>query len=201
MSHQKLVLFICAFLFSITCIAQDSLVYLSDINYSGDPEKQAFKSYFKDKEPDYFLLFNQPEKKATAEAKSLFYDFLKQLDFETKAKDKKPDKKVKFVYDNVHQRFLSKYESIILFPDLFVNGEYNCVSATALYCMAFDYFKIPYTIKEEPTHVYPVAFPKNQQVIVETTNPQVGSYAFDHQFKQSYLERLRDQKLISVSEF
>jgi tetratricopeptide (TPR) repeat protein len=114
--------------------------------------------------------------------------------------DKKPDKRVKYLYENIHKTFLERYEAETVFSDIFSNGNYNCVSATALYCMAFDYFHIPYSIKEKPNHVYPVAFPANQQVIVETTNPQVGSFAFNTQFKQSYIENLRKSKLVSQHE-
>jgi tetratricopeptide (TPR) repeat protein len=178
---------------------QDSLVYLRELSFSSGEEELAFNQFFSKKGKDYFNLFSQAGKKPSASAKEKFYTYLNKMGYE-KVSDKKQDKKVKFIYENVHGAFLSKYEGKSLFSDIFENGDYNCVSATALYCMAFDYFKIPYTIKEKPNHVYPIAYPDNQQVIVETTNPMVGSFAFNDQFKASYLQNLKKQKVISNQE-
>lgn len=179
--------------------SQDTLVYFRELSFSSDQEKSAFTQFFNKNEKDYFLLFSQAGKTPSSSSKDKFYTYLNKMGYEKMA-DKKQDKRVKYVYENVHNAFLSKYEAKTLFSDIFVNGDYNCVSATALYCMAFDYFKIPYVIKEKPNHVYPVAYPESQQVIVETTNPMVGSFAFNDQFKASYIENLKKQKLISNQE-
>jgi hypothetical protein len=196
---KKLLLFSLSFVISYAQ-GQDSLVFLKEINFADDHEKKAFTDYFLNKKPDYFLLFNQAGKKNPPESQERFYSFLQELEFE-KWNDKKADKKVKFLYESIHKKFLSKYVATNLFSEIFINGEYNCVSATALYSLAFHHFNIPFSIKEDPTHVYPVAYPRNQQVIVETTNPMIGSFGFDQKFKMSYLERLKEQKLISVAEY
>jgi len=189
----------CFLFFPLLTNGQDTLVYFSELSFVSDEEKSAFTHFFNKGEKDYFTLFSQAGKKSSASSKEKFYTYLNKMGFE-KMVDKKQDKRVKFIYENVHAAFLSKYEGKSLFSDIFDDGDYNCVSATALYCMAFDYFKIPYVIKEKPNHVYPVAYPNNQQVIVETTNPMVGSFAFNDQFKASYLENLKKQKLISNQE-
>jgi tetratricopeptide (TPR) repeat protein len=189
----------CFLFFPLLSYGQDTLVYLRELSFSAKEEEMAFDQFFSKGEKDYFILFSQAGKKSSASSKEKFYAYLNKMGYEKMA-DKKQDKKVKFIYENVHGAFLSKYEGKSLFSDIFENGDYNCVSATALYCMAFDYFKIPYTIKEKPNHVYPIAYPNNQQVIVETTNPMVGSFAFNEQFKVSYLENLKKQKVISNQE-
>ena len=83
---------------------------------------------------------------------------------------------------------------------MFYNGSYNCVSASALYALAFQKLGIPFVIKEEPTHVYLVAFPDADRVKIETTSPVGGFQAMTSNFKQSYVKSLRDQKLISQQE-
>jgi tetratricopeptide (TPR) repeat protein len=118
-----------------------------------------------------------------------------------KIHSKKNDKKIKSVYDNVHAAFLRKYELENRFEDIFTNGFYNCVSASALYAMIFDALKIPYVIKEKPTHVYLIAYPAQERIIVETTTPAGGALAINQQFKQSYVKILRDQKIISANEY
>jgi len=196
---MRKIILCCILFFPLLSHGQDSLVYLQELSFSSKEEESAIREFFNKKEKDYFLLFSQAGKKSSASSKEKFYAYLNKMGYEKMA-DKKQDKKVKFIYENVHGAFLSKYEGKSLFSDIFENGDYNCVSATALYCMAFDYFKIPYTIKEKPNHVYPIAYPNNQQVIVETTNPMVGSFAFNDQFKASYLENLKKQKVISNQE-
>jgi tetratricopeptide (TPR) repeat protein len=183
---------------SIAC-GQDTLVSLQDITFASTSEASAFREALEANRFDYFTLFSLSGTKPSMASKQKFYDFLGRMGYEKWA-DKKVDKKVKFVYETIHKTFLDKYEAKTLFSEIWLNGNYNCVSATALYCMAFEHFQIPYSIKEKPNHVYPVAYPKAQQVIVETTNPMVGSFAFNQQFKQSYIENLRKQKSISNQE-
>lgn len=191
-----LLLFVAA---ALAGYGQDTLVYFRDITFSSEQERTALDAAINQKKPDYFTLFGVPGKPTPADAKAKYFDFLNRMGYE-KWVDKKPDKRVKYVYESIHKTFLEKYEAKTLFSDIWANGDYNCVSATALYCMAFDQFGIPYSIKETPNHVYPVAYPKAQQVIVETTNPMVGSYAFNQQFKAQYVENLRKQKQISNTE-
>ncbi len=178
--------------------AQDSLVYWSEIRFESPAEKAALTAALIKKQPDYFELFNSGVP-SSSNPRDQFYRFLKGLDL-SKFQDKKADKKVKFIYESLHKAFLTKYEAVNLFSDIWKTGYYNCVSATALYSIAFNYFDIPYVIKEKPNHVYPVAYPHDKQVIVETTNPMVGSFAFTAQFKETYIESLRKQKLISNQE-
>ncbi len=178
---------------------QDTLVWLSELSFNSPLEKQAFDEAIVTRQPDYFKLFNYGQIAETDRSKNKFYGYLKGLDIENKG-GRKNSKRVKYLYESVHQAFLTKYEAKNRFSDIFENGYYNCVSATGLYCMAFDYFKIPYVIKEKPSHVFPVAYPQSDIVVVETTNPMVGSVAFSSQFKRAYVENLRKQKLVSNQE-
>jgi tetratricopeptide (TPR) repeat protein len=114
---------------------------------------------------------------------------------------RKNDKKVKAVYDDVHKTFLAKYEMKNRFEDIFNNGYYNCVSGTALYGMAFQHLNIPFTIKEKPTHVYLIAYPDQERILVETTTPVGGFVAMTPHFKQGFVKMLKEQKLISSQEY
>ncbi|UXE66858.1 MAG: hypothetical protein KA713_20895 [Chryseotalea sp. WA131a] len=196
---KRLVFLILTVLFSGRSFSQDSLVSLAEISYSSVAERVAIHAALVDKKPDYFSLFNYANLAKNEQSKAKFYSYLKGLDLENKG-GKKNSKRVKYVYENVHQAFLTKYQAKNHFSEIFENGYYNCVSATALYSMAFDYFQIPYSIKEKPNHVYPVAYPQSDLVVVETTNPMVGSIAFSDQFKRLYVENLRKQKLVSNQE-
>lgn len=50
--------------------------------------------------------------------------------------DKKPEKKkVKIIFDQVHAMFFKRYQEVASFEEIFKNGTYNCVSASALYAL------------------------------------------------------------------
>jgi tetratricopeptide (TPR) repeat protein len=101
----------------------------------------------------------------------------------------------------VHSTFLKKYVLANHFADVFSKGEYNCVSATALYALVLQELNIPFTIKETPTHVFLVAYPATDRIALESTDPQVGYMVFDTKFKTQYVAQLRKMKLISEQDY
>jgi tetratricopeptide (TPR) repeat protein len=107
---------------------------------------------------------------------------------------------VKIIYDQVHTSFLQKYEPVIRFAEVFKTGNYNCVTATALYALVFEKLKIPYAIQEKPTHVFLVAYPKQNNILVETTTPVFGYLTYDTRYKQNFIDNLKAQKLIGSTE-
>jgi tetratricopeptide (TPR) repeat protein len=70
-----------------------------------------------------------------------------------------------------------------------------------LYSLLFDDMQIPYVIKEAPTHVYLIAYPQSQKILIETTDPRQGYMVFDDKFKTSFVSNLRSGKLISEQEY
>jgi tetratricopeptide (TPR) repeat protein len=188
----------------VAAFAQEPLVKLNEITFTSEFEKNEFQKYFEQDQKEPFNIFmasgRSLNEASIIDAFQQFNSRVSTLKSE-KILSKKNDKKVKLIYDDVHAAFLRKYELENRFEDIFVNGFYNCVSASALYAMVFDQLKIPYVIKEKPTHVYIIAYPSQERIIVETTTPAGGSLAINPQFKQSYVKILRDQKLISASEY
>jgi hypothetical protein len=110
-------------------------------------------------------------------------------------------KKVKYVYDYVHKKFLKIYKLENSFSDIFSKGEYNCVSASAFYAIIFTKLKIPFNVIEAPQHVYLVAYPQTHKILLETTSPEKGYYQFNDNFISQYIKSLYGAKLISKDEF
>jgi len=101
-----------------------------------------------------------------------YFDFLEKL-----AQDippKKRQKKIQEIFDLVHEVFFDEYIENVLFYKIFENKTYNCVTASALYAIAFEYLDIPYVIKEMPSHVYLIAYPDDNRIVLETTNSNFG---------------------------
>ncbi|WP_185152896.1 hypothetical protein, partial [Fulvivirga aurantia] len=104
-------------------------------------------------------------------------------------------------YSKVHDAFLKKYELQNEFGSIFSNGYYNCVSATALYGLIFMDLEIPFVIKEKPTHVYLVAYPETDKLLVESTDPSGGFLAYSDKHKSAVVAQLRSAKMISEEEY
>ena len=106
-------------------------------------------------------------------------------------------KRIKYVFKKVHDRFLRKYKELVNFNEIFNNGTYNCVSASALYSYIFDSLKIPYQIKETPTHIFLVAYPNDANIYIETTIPgNKGFYsASDNDIEKAVLELIKGKLL------
>ena len=194
--------FAAAVCFSLAAQQQD-IIDATELTFRSQLEQDILTAHFKKEKTDPFLLFMAsgsilPDAKVK-ESRNQFETHLEQYNDE-KIKSKKNDKKTKYIYDGLHRHFLKKYEELATFEQVFYNGSYNCVSASALYALAFQKLGIPFVIKEEPTHVYLVAFPDADRVKIETTSPVGGFQAMTSNFKQSYVKSLRDQKLISQQE-
>lgn len=185
------------------CSAQDSLVFFNELTFNSDLERQVFSEYFTSKSENYFALFfainpDQSDSKLKVAKKS--FDLELEKIKSDKNITKKPEKQIKYIYEEIHEHFFDQYLAENLFSDIFIDGKYNCVSATALYGLYFASLNIPFTIKERPTHVYAVAYPNNEQVLVEATDPQGGFIRFSDSDKSALINQLASAKLISSTE-
>ena len=70
-----------------------------------------------------------------------------------------------------------------------------------LYAMVFDEFEIPCKLKVSSNHVYLVANPGSNSIVIETTNPDFEKAIFTGDFKQQYVNYLRTSKLISAEDY
>jgi hypothetical protein len=190
----------------LLCISNntsDSLVLFSDLKFHSDFEKERFQRFINHK-TDTFNLFLAIDKNVTGEEAAKYfktyisiYDALNKSKLETK----NINRRIKIVYSAVHDRFLKKYNSSEYFPITFQTGVYNCVSASMLYALVFDRLNIPYKVKVSSNHVYLVANPGPNSIVIETTNPGFEKMIFTGEFKQQYVNYLRESKLISEQDY
>jgi len=180
----------------------DTLLSVDDLHFSSELEESMFDRVVNN-EHDYFGLFESltPDisEKQIESDRQQFFSLINVLRNEG-ISTKKPAKKIKLVYKAVHDNFFEKYELVNHFSDVFPNGYYNCVSATALYALSFDLLDISYQIKERPSHVYLIAYPEAERIKVEATDPTQGYMSFNEAYKKSFITNLQEHKLISESE-
>jgi hypothetical protein len=191
---------------AITALAveHDSLVYLSDLNFINESETNAFIS-LKDKyeENDIVKILLTPYERKQG---YLYASAQKKIDesvlvLQEKIKDKSESKKIKIIHQYVHEHFLKVYKLSNSFSDLFEYGYYNCVSGSALFAIILSKLEIPYQIIEAPTHVFLIAYPKQEKIVLESTIPDKGSYQFSKSIIERYIGDLYKSKLISKDEF
>lgn len=205
---KKKISFAALFLVSFTrlVLAQPDgqFVKFNELSFKNDPEKTAFEKYnaSKDKTASFDLLFCTYDKSRAgdkAAALRRIEECVSYLKKETA--DKNNVKKVKFTYDYIHKQFLKIYKEKNGFMDLFASGEYNCLSATALYAIIFSKLSIPYQIRETPTHVYLVAYPDSEKILIETTSPAKGYYQFNSTYVNNFVKSLYESKVITKADY
>ncbi len=105
------------------------------------------------------------------------------------------------VYHQLHRDYLVKYRDGANLSNTLIDGTYNCVSASAIYAMAFEKLQIPYVIKETPDHVYIIGESRRGPMQFETTDPVEGFRTFGYDFKKLFVYQLIAQKNITRQEF
>lgn len=120
----------------------------------------------------------------------------------TREQESKEQKRVKKIYDLVQSKYFKKYEMQSHFTDVFYSGNYNSVSATALYVYIFDKLNIPYHVKELPSHVYLIAYPYTYKIQIETTIPGVATGFFVPQESEviKSVDYLVEMKLVNQAD-
>jgi len=192
-------------LFGITCFAQedpkDSLIYFDELVFLSPAEEDNFRKLLYGDRSILFEAFITSKEGNKEYVSSTKRNFVRQVEeLNSIKRGKRNDKYLNKVYDELHLRFLKRYDELVSFERIFVDGWYNCVTACALYGLAFDLMGIKYAIKETPTHVYLVAYPDQDQIVIETTDPVGGIRSINDSFKRSFITLLQQQKLIDSQE-
>ncbi len=113
----------------------------------------------------------------------------------------KKEKKVRMLYDYVNIQVLTRYKEKILFPHLFVNGTFNCLTASAFYGFLLDSLGIEYHFRESYNHVHPVAFIGDEQIKIETTDRLSGLQYYDDNLKNKFVNYLLENDIITKDQY
>lgn len=180
----------------------DSLVLFSDLKYHSEFERKALYNFVHHKTDTFNLFLAIDESMTSEEAKKHYNSYMQVYNdlIQKKIESKKLNSQIKIAYSGVHSRFLKKYNSNEFFPVMLQSGTYNCVSASMLYSLVYDHLKIPFKVMAASDHVYLVANPGTNSVVIETTNPSFEKAIFTGEFKRQYVDYVLNSKLISEAE-
>lgn len=206
---MKFRLFPVLLLIGITAYGQSPLDTLNlfrfhNLVFHSDFERAALHCYDSGGDCDYFFIAMATDPNSSrAEAekfKAGFYQFLDGLKADRRF-SRNQKTQVSHIFKSIHNQYFRLYHENPLFSEIFTNGNFNCLSASALFAMAFDHFGIPYEIILLPDHVYLLAYPNESSIVVETTNPLRGAiFSIDSREKAKAVQSLLDLKIVSQEE-
>lgn len=109
----------------------------------------------------------------------------------------------KKVFTSLHDQFLKRYELVASFDQIFSDGIYNCVSATAFYYIIFKRLDVPLELIAEPGHVYMTIGEGKEKLVIESTDPVNGykSTESSSRVKTDYVESLIQAKVIVKEDY
>ena len=180
----------------------DYLVFPEETYFNSSVEEKIFNQVYH-KSSNYFSLLLSADSNITEEEIKTYENKINHFVEDvrkTKVLAKPPKKQIQIIYKKVHEHFLKVYKLENMTTDIFKDGSYNCVSATALYVEIFRQLGIPYSIIELPTHVYVIAYPNTLSIEIETTTPNNGYNMYTDREIQQFITQLTNNKIISVEE-
>ncbi len=87
---------------------------------------------------------------------------------------KSEKKLLQLIFKTTHQNFLKSYSQYADLGELFVNGQFDCLTATALFGIILDELHFDYKIIETNYHIFILVNTENDQVLLETTDRLAG---------------------------
>ncbi len=81
---------------------------------------------------------------------------------------------VKKLFIRMHRQVLTRFDAYASLDQTLQTGAYNCLTATALFAAALDYFNISHRIIETNYHVFMLVTVQGETWLVEATDPLNG---------------------------
>ena len=168
---QRTIFFLLSVCFSLICTAQ---LDKSILIYDSEFEQKNFESLESTSALELLISIDPNMDEARYnEIKLEIKEIIDKLE-RKKLMNIHPKNQAKLMQFLLHGKKLKYYKSVSPFHRIFLDGQYNCVSSTALFAIICDHFGIPYTIKEQPDHVYLMMYPESHRVEVQTTAARTG---------------------------
>jgi hypothetical protein len=100
--------------------------------------------------------------------------FLDKLSSNPQAYNKHQQQFVRQLFVKTHSRFLRTFKQYATFSQLFSNGNYNCLTATALLGATLRHFNYTFRIFETNHHIFILVETDRARTLLETTDPING---------------------------
>ena len=112
------------------------------------------------------------------------------------SKTKKSDRKYLLgVFTQTHRQFLKEYRQYSSFTNIFEDGTYDCVTATALYSLLLTELGFEYEIVETKYHIFILVDSPEGQMLIESTDPINGFEYQQERIDRRIAQYLTDNEL------
>jgi hypothetical protein len=98
-------------------------------------------------------------------------DYIQSLQNQNSTLDKKF---LKSIFKTTHHRFLKSYAQYADLGEVFKNGRFDCLTATALFSVVLNETNFEYQIIETNYHIFILVDTKDGQIMLETTDRLFG---------------------------
>lgn len=115
-----------------------------------------------------------------------------------KIASKKIKKQIKEIVKYVSFHFLKTEKKDATFKDIIVYKNYNSTSASLLYSILFDYYKIPYTINEINTHQFLTVFSEGKEIIIQPNKNLKTIQSYNSDFKTNFVKYIKENSLLAT---
>ncbi|MCX2744920.1 hypothetical protein OO013_13640 [Mangrovivirga sp. M17] len=92
-------------------------------------------------------------------------------------------KSLEKVFFKIHRKVLKEYKKYSEITSTLSNGEYDCVTGTALYAYVYQSLGLKTEIFETPSHVFLVIEANGKKYLIESTSPLNGFLEIDKDIK------------------
>lgn len=118
-----------------------------------------------------FLTVEEQEPKPSTQR---VMNFLQRLEDHTDSYKKHQQNFARQLFVKTHSRFLKTFRDDARFSQIFSNGNYNCLTATALLGVALQHFGYTFKIFETNHHIFILVDTDRGTALLETTDPFDG---------------------------
>lgn len=181
----------------------DSIFGLRDLNFYSELEAESFAGFFAGR-PDGMALIAGLKPRTGKDQLDTYRKWVDDITLQigdSKFGRLKPEKKIRRIRAYAGKSLLITYDHQAGFDDLFNYGIYNHYTAAAIYGFLLERLGIPYIIRESPTHLYLVAWPGEEDIILEAGQPGSQYFMFDHETRADFVGYLHTKGVISDPDF
>ena len=191
MNKKRVLKIVLVFVLQVTCavvFASDTICIKNPVFHS-ELEKTVFDNFLKTHKAEVLKLALSIDTAISEQKIQEYHKSMKDYGVACTAgiaKISNNKKKIQYITKTLNHRLFIKYNSNTFLTQLFEDGDFNCVTGSLFYSLILDSLNIPYVIKEEPTHVYLLAYPSTFSVPLESTDPAMMIYVPSEDFKINY---------------
>jgi hypothetical protein len=176
----------------------DTLFQAGDLIYFSSLERKAIGDFLNGN-PDYLAMIAAVNPGTNERELKLYRDWIDGIIAEIQGRkfDRlSHENKIGLIQKYISRFLLINYDSKANFDNLFRDGEYNYLTAAALYAFILEQLGIPCEIHESPTHIYLIAYPGDEKIRIETTKPGFGFFMFDYETRENFVDFIHSRGVI-----